>query len=164
MEKHLKNFKKIFLKLSLIGIIFFLSCGREEAQQGDSVKWYTELGYKKVMEQMKKDTQLLTRRLGEREWEEAIGLCNTIGGYFEKLDIDNPIIPKDFAELKQDFDNKLSKLLLVCQDKDGDAVKVRLEVFKKSCHHCHLIFREDLDASNTATDFDVAVDKLYKDK
>lgn len=163
MEKHLKNFKKIFLKLSLIGIIFFLSCGREEAQQGDSGEWYTKLGFKEVGIQMRKDTQLLTRRLGELDWEEAIGLCNTIGKSFEKLDIDNPIIPKDFAELKQDFDNKLSKLLLVCQDKDDEAIKVKLEIFKKACHHCHLIFRKDLDASNTATDFNVAVDKLYKD-
>ncbi len=164
MEKHLKNFKKNFLKLSLIGIIFFLSCGKEEVQQGDSVEWYTVLGYKKVMEQMKKDTQLLTRRLGELDWEEAIELCNTIGGSFEKLDIVNPIIPKDFAELKQDFDNKLSKLLIACKDKDYEVVKVKLEIFKKSCHHCHIIFRDDLDASSTATDFGVALDKLYKDK
>jgi hypothetical protein len=163
MEKHLKNFKKNFLKLSLIGIIFFLSCGREEAQRGDSGEWYTKLGFKEVGKQMRKDTQLLTRRLGELDWEEAIGLCNTISGSFEKLDIVNPIIPKDFAELKQDFDNKLSKLLIACKDEDYEVAKLKLEIFKKSCHHCHVIFRKDLDASNTATDFDVAVDKLYKD-
>jgi hypothetical protein len=164
MEKHLKNFKKSFLKLSLIGIIFLLSCGKGEVQQEEAVEWYTKLGLKEVGKQMKKDTQLLTRKLSENSWEEAIKLSTIIGKSFEKLDLNKSDIPKDFFELKQVFDKSIEKLLLACSDKDNEMVKIRLEALKKSCHHCHLLFRKKLDASNKETDFDVAVDKLYKDK
>lgn len=153
-----------FLKFSLVGIIFFLSCGKVEVQQEEAVEWYTKLGLKEVGEQMKKDTQLLTRKLSENSWEEAIKLCTTIGKSFEKLDLNKSDIPKEFFELKQGFDKSLEKLVLACRDKDDEKVKIRLEAFKKSCHYCHLLFRKDLDASNKKTDFDVAVDKLYKDK
>ncbi len=159
-----KRFAKKFLKYSLVGLIFTFSCGKGEVQQEEPVEWYTELGFKEVGKQMKKDTQLLTRRLGENSWEEAIKLCTTIGKSFEKLDLNNSVIPEEFYELKQSFDGAVAKLLLACQDKDGETVKIRLEVFKKSCHHCHVIFRKELNASNKETDFDVAVDKLYKDK
>jgi hypothetical protein len=164
MEKHLKNFKKSFLKLSLIGIIFLLSCGKGEVQQEEAVEWYIKLGLEEMGKQMKKDTQLLTRKVSEDSWDEAIGLCNKIGKSFAKLDLNKSDIPKDFFELKQVFEKSTERLLLACQDKDDEMAKIRLEALKKSCHHCHLIFRKDLDASNKETDFDVAVDKLYKDK
>ncbi len=164
MKIHLKNFKKSFLKLSLIGIIFLLSCGKGEEQQKEAVEWYIELGLEEMGKQMKKDTQLLTRKVSEDSWDEAISLCNKIGKSFAKLDLNKSDIPKDFFELKQEFDKSIEKLLLACQDKDDEMAKIRLEVFKKSCHHCHVIFRKDLDASNREPDFDVAVDKLYKDK
>ena len=164
MEKHLKNFKKSFLKLALISIIFLLSCGKAEVQQEEAGEWYTELGLEEMGKQMKKDTQLLTRKVSEDSWDEAVGLCNKIGKYFAKLDLNKSDIPKDFFELKQEFEKSTERLLLACQDKDDEMAKIRLEVFKKSCHHCHVIFRKDLDASNRELDFDVAVDKLYKDK
>jgi hypothetical protein len=164
MDKHLKNFKRNFLKLSLIGIIFFISCGREEAQQDDSVEWYTKLGFKKVMEEMKNDTQILTRKLGENNLDEAIELCTKIGKSFNKLDLDNPTIPEEFSEFKQSFDVNLSKLLLACQDKESEAIEIRLKAFKKSCHYCHVMFRKELDASDTETDFGVGLERMFKDK
>ncbi len=164
MEIHSKDFVRKFLKFSLIGLIFFLSCGKGEVQQEEAVEWYTELGFKEVGKQMKKDTQLLTRKLSENSWEEAIKLCTTIGKSFEKLDLESPLIPKEFSEFKQRFDKSISRLSLACQDKDNEMAKIRLDAFKKSCHYCHLIFRKKLDATNRETDFDVAVDKLYKDK
>lgn len=164
MDKHLKYFKKNLLQLSLIGIIFFLSCGKEEAHHDDSAEWYTKLGFKKVMEEMKKDTQLLTRKLRENNLKEAIELCTKIGRSFNKLDLDNPIIPKEFSEFKQSFDVNLSRLLLACQDKEGEAIKIRLETFKKSCHYCHVMFRKELDATDTETDVGVALEKVFKNK
>lgn len=164
MEIYSKRFAKKFLKYSLVGLVFIFSCGKGEVQQEEAVEWYIELGLEEMGKQMKKDTQLLTRKLSENSWEEAIKLGTTIGKSFEKLDLSNSVIPEDFYELKQSFDEAVAKLLLACQDKDGETVKIRLEVFKKSCHHCHVIFRKKLDASNKETDFDVAVDKLYKDK
>lgn len=164
MKKNSKSFIKNFFKLSIICLVFFMSCGKKEAQKEEPAEWYTKLGLKEVGKQMKKNSQLLTRRLGENSWEEAIKLGTTIGKSFEKLDLSNSVIPEDFYELKQSFDGAVAKLLLACQDKDGETVKIRLEIFKKACHHCHVIFRKKLDASNKETDFDVAVDKLYKDK
>ncbi len=125
---------------------------------------YIELGLEEMGKQMKKDTQLLTRKLSENSWEEAIKLGTTIGKSFEKLDLESPLIPKEFSEFKQRFDKSISRLSLACQDKDNEMAKIRLDAFKKSCHYCHLIFRKKLDATNRETDFDVAVDKLYKDK
>ncbi len=164
MEIYSKRFAKKVLKYSLVGLIFIFSCGKGEVQQEEAVEWYTKLGLKEVGKQMKKDTQLLTRKLSENSWEEAIKLGTTIGKSFEKLDLNKSDIPKDFFELKQVFDKSIEKLLLASSDKDSEMVKIRLEALKKSCHHCHLIFRKKLDASNRETDFDVAVDKLYKDK
>ncbi len=164
MEIYSKRFAKKVLKYSLVGLIFIFSCGKGEVQQEEAVEWYTKLGLKEVGKQMKKDTQLLTRKLSENSWEEAIKLGTTIGKSFEKLDLNKSDIPKDFFELKQVFDKSIEKLLLACSDKDNEMVKIRLEALKKSCHHCHVLFRKKLDASNKETDFDVAVDKLYKDK
>lgn len=158
-----KSFIRHFFDLSLIGLVFCLSCGREGTQQEGAVEWYTELGFKKVGEQMKKDTQLLTRKINEGEWNEAIKLCATIGKSFEKLDLNNPVIPKEFSEFKQSFDSSLSKLLLACQDKDSEKVKIRLQVFKKSCHHCHVVFRKEMKRSQKETDYGVALERLYTD-
>ncbi len=164
MEIYSKRFAKKFLKYSLVGLVFIFSCGKGEVQQEEAVEWYIELGLEEMGKQMKKDTQLLTRKLSEDSWDEAISLCNKIGKSFAKLDLNKSDIPKDFFELKQEFEKSIEKLLLACQDKDDEMAEIRLEVFKKACHHCHVIFRKDLDASNKETDFDVAVDKLYKDK
>ena len=164
MEIYSKRFPKKFLKYSLVGLVFIFSCGKGEVQQEEAVEWYIELGLEEMGKQMKKDTQLLTRKVSEDSWDEAISLCNKIGKSFAKLDLSKSDIPKDFFELKQEFEKSLERLLLACQDKDDEMAEIRLEVFKKSCHHCHVIFRKDLDASNREPDFDVAVDKLYKDK
>jgi hypothetical protein len=164
MEIYSKRFAKKFLKYSLVGLIFIFSCGKGEVQQEEAVEWYIELGLEEMGKQMKKDTQLLTRKVSEDSWDEAVSLCNKIGKSFAKLDLSKSDIPKDFFELKQEFEKSIERLLLACQDKDDETAEIRLVVFKKSCHHCHVIFRKDLDASNRAPDFDVAVDKLYKDK
>ncbi len=164
MEIYSKRFAKKFLKYSLVGLVFIFSCGKGEVQQEEAVEWYIELGLEEMGKQMKKDTQLLTRKVSEDSWDEAISLCNKIGKSFAKLDLNKSDIPKDFFELKQEFERSTEKLLLACQDKDDETAEIRLVVFKKSCHHCHVIFRKDLDASNREPDFDVAVDKLYKDK
>ncbi len=141
-----------------------MSCGKGEVQQGEAVEWYTKLGFKEVGKQIRKDTQLLTRKLAEGDWGEAEVLCTRISKSFEKLDLDSPDIPEEFFEFKQRFDKALAKLLLISRDKDSDKVVAQLELFKKSCHYCHVIFRKKLDRMNMETDFDVAVDKLYKDK
>ncbi|ODS31186.1 MAG: Cytochrome C' [Candidatus Scalindua rubra] len=164
MKIHSKNFTRKFLKFSLIGIIFFLSCGKGEVQQGETVEWYTKLGFKEVAKQMKKDTQLLTRKLAEGDWDDAELLCAEIGKSFNKLNLDSPDIPEEFFELKQRFDKALAKLVLICRDKESDKVDAQLEAVKKSCSYCHRVLRKDLDRMNMETDFDVALERVYKDR
>lgn len=167
MEIHTKIFTRNFLKVSLIGLIFILSCGKvvEVAhEEGESVEWYTKLGFKENMKQMKKDTQLLTRRLGEGDWADAELLGVKIKNSFNTLDIENKEIPEVFFELKQKFDDSLVKLLEVCRDKDHDKVAAQLDLLKKACSYCHRITRKELDRMNLESDYDVAVDKIYKNK
>jgi len=59
MEIYSKGFMRNFLKVSLIGLIFILSCGKAEDQVGvqeeESVEWYEKLGFKENMKQMKEN-------------------------------------------------------------------------------------------------------------
>ena len=75
MEIYSKRFARSFLKYSLIGLIFILSCGKAEEQvvmqEGEPLEWYEKLGFSKNMKQIKEDTQLMTRRLGEGDWADA---------------------------------------------------------------------------------------------
>lgn len=171
MKIYTKYFYKNLLKYSLIGLVFLVSCGQEGTQEGvavkeqqeETVEWFKELGFKKVMVQMKKDSQLLTRRIGEEDWEEAVKQCSKVGKSFGRLDLNNPILPKDFAEFKEIFEKSLSKLLIICQNKGSGELKKRLEIYKRACHYCHIMYRKKLNASDTSTDFGVALERIYKD-
>ncbi len=169
MEICFTKFKKNVLKLSLIGLIFVLSCGKVEEQaavevDGEEVQWYVKLGFKKNMEQIKEDTQLLTRRLGEGDWDDAGESLAAIKSSFDSLNLSSDEIPEDFFELKQMFFDNLAKLEQISKDKDFDTADTQLKVFKHSCSYCHRILRKEFDRMNTATDYDVAVDKIYKNK
>lgn len=168
MKGHTGSFIGKISKFSIIVLIFSLSCGKQEAkqevQEGEPVEWYVKLGYKEVMEQIKDDTQLLTKRLSFDEFEEAEILCVKISNSFGKLNTDSPDIPEDFPEFKQRFEKSMAKLLAVCKNKQSEAVETRLKALKHTCRYCHKVFRKDLDASRYEGDFDVAVDKLYKNK
>ncbi len=162
MEIHPKNFMRKLLNLSLIGIIFLLSCGKGEVQQ-EATEWYTKLGFKEVMKQIKKDTQLLSRKLNGEEWDESKNLCTKIGNSFRKLDLENPDIPDEFSDFTQAFDKSMARLLQICEDKESKMVKIRLEAVKRSCRDCHIRFRKELDIFNEEYDHGVALERLYKD-
>jgi len=163
-EKTDKKLQKRFLKLMFIGLVFILSYGKGVTEGGEPDEWYTKLGFKEVCKQMKKDTHLLTSKLSFSEFEEAEMLCNKISSTFGKLNVNGPDVPKEFFEFKERFENSTAKLLIVCKDKKDEDVKAKLKAFKHSCRYCHKIFRKELDASGFKKDFNVAVDKLYKDK
>ncbi len=116
------------------------------------------------MEKMKNDTQVLTRKLGEGDWAEAESLCVRINKSFNELNLDSSEIPENFFELRQKFSDSLEKLLQACRDKDGDKIAARLDVFKKSCSYCHRIIRKELDRMNLEFDYDVALEKVYRDR
>ncbi len=168
MEIRFKGCKRNILKLSLIGLIFILSCGKVEeptvVEEDEAVQWYVKLGFKENMKQIKEDTQLLTRRLGEGDWADAGESLAAIKSSFDSLNLSSDEIPEEFFELKQMFFNSLVKLEEISKGKDFDKADTQLKAFKKSCSYCHRILRKEFDRMNPATDYDVAVDKLYKHK
>ena len=168
MEIYSKGFMRNFLKVSLIGLIFILSCGKTEDQVGvqeeESVEWYEKLGFKENMKQMKEDTQLMTRRLGEGDWADAEELCIKIEKTFNALNLASDDIPKEFFELKGRFNDSLVNMLQVCREKDHDKATAQLDLFKKTCSYCHRLTRKEWDRMNLETDFDVAMDMYYKGK
>ena len=169
METYSNRFTRNILKFSIIGLIFILSCGKVEEQvvgnYGDkTVQWYTKLGFKENMKQIKSDTTLLTRRMGEGDWADAEESCANIEKSFEALNLSSNEIPEDFFELKQLFSDQLARIAQTCREKDFDKADIRLRAFKQSCTHCHRVLRKKFNRMDTATDYDVAVDKIYKDK
>jgi hypothetical protein len=62
------------------------------------------------------------------------------------------------------FNVSLAKIKQTCQEEDFDTSDDRLRALKQSCSYCHRILRKEFDRMNMETDFEVAVDKLYKDK
>ena len=166
MEIHSKRFTRNFLKFSLIGLIFILSCGKAEEQAGmrgdEPVEWYEKLGFSENMKQIKEDTQLMTRRLGEGDWADAEELCVKIEKTFNSLNLASDDIPKEFFELKGRFNDSLVKMLQVCREKDHDKAAAQLDLFKKTCSYCHRLTRKEWDRMDMGTDFDVAMDKYYK--
>ncbi|MCP4269157.1 MAG: hypothetical protein GY777_26920 [Candidatus Brocadiaceae bacterium] len=168
MEIRFKGCKRNILKLSLIGLVFILSCGKVEeptvVEDGEPVQWYVKLGFKENMKQIKEDTQLLTRRLGEGDWADAEDSLAAIKASFDSLNLDSDEIPEEFFELKQMFFDNMAELGQISKSKDFDKADTQLKVFKHSCSYCHRILRKEFDRMNPATDYDVAVDKLYKHK
>ena len=169
MEIYSNKFTRNILKFSIIGLIFILSCGKVEEQvvevDGDeTVQWYTKLGFKENMKQIKSDTTLLTRRMGEGDWADAEELCANIEKSFEALNLSSDEIPEDFFELKQLFSAQLARIAQTCREKDFDKADIRLRALKQSCTHCHRVLRKKFNRMDTTTDYDVAVDKIYKDR
>lgn len=167
MELYSNRFTRNILKLSIIGLIFILSCGKVEEQVSDSdptVQWYTKLGFKEDMKKIKGDTTLLTRRMGEGDWADAVELCETLEKSFAALNLSSDEIPEEYFELQQMFNDNLAKIKKTCQEEDFDTSDDRLRALKQSCSYCHRILRKELDRMNMETDFEVAVDKIYKGK
>ena len=168
MEIYRGRFTRNILKFSIIGLIFILSCGKVEEQvvgDGDgTVQWYTKLGFKEDMKKIKSDTTLLTRRMGEGDWDDAVELCTDLEKSFASLNLSSDEIPEEYFELQQMFNDSLAKIKQTCREKDFDTSDDRLRALKQSCSYCHRILRKELDRMNMETDFEVAVDKIYKDK
>ncbi|GAX61023.1 hypothetical protein SCALIN_C17_0056 [Candidatus Scalindua japonica] len=169
MEIHSNKFTRNILKFSIIGLIFVLSCGKVEEQivgndSDENAQWYTKLGFKEHMKQIKSDTTLLTRKMGEGDWADAEALCANIEKSFGALDLSSDEIPEDFFELQEMFKDQLARITKTCKEKDFDGTVPRLRALKQSCSHCHRVLRKEFDRMNVATDYDVAVDKIYKDK
>jgi hypothetical protein len=168
MEIRFKRFTRNILTLSLIGLIFIISCGKVEEQvveeEGEPVQWYVKLGFKENMEQIKEDTQLLTRRLGEGDWADAEESLVAIKSSFDSLNLSSDEVPEEFFELQQMFFDSMVKLEQICKGKDFQEVEIQLRAFKKSCSYCHRILRKEFDRMNTATDYDVAAERIYKDR
>ncbi|MBT3879655.1 MAG: hypothetical protein HON76_10620 [Candidatus Scalindua sp.] len=167
MEIYSNRVTRHILKFSIIGLIFILSCGKAEEQvfvDGDeAVQWYVKLGFKEDMKKIKGETTLLTRRMGEGDWADAVELCSDIEKSFAALNLASDKIPEEYFELQQMFNVNLAKIKQTCLEKDFDTADIRLRALKQSCSYCHRILRKELDRMNMDTDFDVAVDKLYKD-
>jgi Na+/phosphate symporter len=115
------------------------------------------------MKKIKGETTLLTRRMGEGDWADAVELCSDIEKSFAALNLASDKIPEEYFELQQMFNVNLAKIKQTCLEKDFDTADIRLRALKQSCSYCHRILRKELDRMNMDTDFDVAVDKLYKD-
>ena len=166
MEIYRNRFAGSILKLSIIGLIFILSCGKvEEPVVGDgSVQWYVKLGFKEDMMKIKSDTTLLTRRMGEGDWADAVELCDSLEKSFAALNLSRDDIPEEYFELQQMFNVSLAKIKQTCQAEDFNASDDRLRALKQSCSYCHRILRKELDRMNMESDFEVAVDKIYKGK
>ena len=160
------RFTRNILKLSIIGLIFILSCGKVEEQvvEDGTVQWYTKLGFKENMKKIKSDTTLLTRRMGEGDWADAVELCDSLEKSFAALNLSSDEIPEEYFELQQMFNVSLAKIKQTCQEEDFDTSDDRLRALKQSCSYCHRILRKEFDRMNMETDFEVAVDKIYKDK
>ena len=168
MEIYSKRVTRNILKFSIIGLIFILSCGKAEEQivgdGDDTVQWYTKLGFKEDMKKIKSDTTLLTRRMGEGDWADAVELCSDLEKSFAALNLASDEIPEEYFELQQMFNENLAKIAQTCRDKDFDASDDRLRALKQSCSYCHRILRKELDRMNMSSDFEVAVDRIYKDR
>ena len=168
MEIYSNRITRNVLKFSIIGLIFILSCGKVEEQvvgDGDeAVQWYTKLGFKEDMKKIKGDTTLLTRRMGEGDWADAVELCSDMEKSFAALNLSSDEIPEEYFELQQMFNANLAKIKQTCLEKDFDTADIRLRALKQSCSYCHRILRKELDRMNMESDFDVAVDKIYKEK
>ncbi len=166
MELYSNRFTRNILKLSIIGLIFILSCGKVEEQvvEDGTVQWYTKLGFKENMEKIKSDKTLLTRRMGEGDWDDAVELCDSLEKSFAALNLSSDEIPEEYFELQQMFNDSLAKIKQTCQAEDFNTSDDRLRALKQSCSYCHRILRKELDRMNMETDFEVAVDKIYKDK
>lgn len=166
MELYSNRFTRNILKLSIIGLIFILSCGKVEEQvvEDGTVQWYTKLGFKEDMKKIKSDTTLLTRRMGEGDWAEAVELCDALEKSFSALNLSSDEIPEEYFELQQMFNVSLAKIKQTCQAEDFNASDDRLRALKQSCSYCHRILRKELDRMNMESDFEVAVDKIYKGK
>ena len=168
MEIYSNRVTRNVLKFSIIGLIFILSCGKVEEQvvvdSDEAVQWYTKLGFKEDMKKIKGETTLLTRRMGEGDWDDAVELCTQMEESFAALNLAGDEIPEEYFELQQMFNVNLAKIKQTCQEKDFDTADIRLRALKQSCSYCHRILRKELDRMNMDTDFDVAVDKIYKEK
>ncbi len=166
MEIYRGRFTRNILKFSIIGLIFILSCGKVEKQvvEDGTVQWYTKLGFKENMKKIKSDTTLLTRRMGEGDWADAVELCTDLEKSFAALNLSSDEIPEEYFELQQMFNDSLAKIKQTCLEKNFDTSDDRLRALKQSCSYCHRILRKELDRMNMETDFEVAVDKIYKDK
>ncbi|MDR4503359.1 MAG: cytochrome c [Candidatus Scalindua sp.] len=165
MVIHYNGFLRKFLRFSFIGIIFLISCSQGKVEQDtDADEWFVKLGFKEVMEGMRKDTRSLSGKIKREEWEDAKSLCNKISSSFNQLDLGSSEIPEGFSEFKEEFNNAMSKLLLVCGEKELTAARAKLDVVKRSCRSCHLIYRKELDVFNKETDHGVAMERFYKDR
>ncbi len=168
MEIYSNRFTRSILKFSVIGLIFILSCGKVEEQivgdGDDTVQWYTKLGFKEDMKKIKSDTTLLTRRMGEGDWADAEELCAKLEKSFAALNLSSDEIPEEYFELQQMFNENLVKIAQTCREKNFDAADDRLRALKQSCSYCHRILRKELDRMNMSSDFEVAVDRIYKDR
>ena len=166
MEIYSNRFTRNILKLSIIGLIFILSCGKVEEQVVDdgTVQWFTKLGFKEDMKKIKSETTLLTRRMGEGDWDDAVELCVEMEKSFAALNLSSDEIPEEYFELQQMFNDSLAKITLTCREKNFDEADIRLRALKQSCSYCHRILRKEFDRMNMDRDFEVAVDKIYKDK
>ncbi len=168
METYRGRFTRNILKLSIVSLIFILSCGKIEEQVvgdgDDTVQWYTKLGFKKDMKKIKSDTTLLTRKMGEGDWADAEELCATLEKTFASLNLSSDEVPEEYFELQHMFDDSLAKIAQTCREKDFDSADTRLRALKQSCSYCHRILRKELNRMNMETDFNVAVDKIYNGK
>jgi thiamine-phosphate diphosphorylase len=124
MEIYSNRVTRNILKFSIIGLIFVLSCGKVEEQvfvDGDeAVQWYTKLGFKEDMKKIKSDTTLLTRRMGEGDWADAVELCSDIEKSFAALNLASDEIPEEYFELQQMFNDSLAKITQTCREKNFD--------------------------------------------
>jgi cytochrome c556 len=116
------------------------------------------------MEQMKKDTRSLTSKVKWEEWEDAKSLSNKISSSFNQLDLKNADVPDGFSEFQEEFDNAMSKFLLVCEEEEMKTAIAKLDVVKRSCRSCHMSYRKELDVFNKETDHGVAMERLFKDR
>jgi hypothetical protein len=102
--------------------------------------------------------------MGEGDWADAVELCDSLEKSFAALNLSSDEIPEEYFELQQMFNVSLAKIKQTCQEEDFDTSDDRLRALKQSCSYCHRILRKEFDRMNMETDFEVAVDKLYKDK
>ncbi|GJQ60304.1 MAG: hypothetical protein SCALA701_31050 [Candidatus Scalindua sp.] len=167
MVIHYGGFFRKFFQFSFIGIIFLISCNQEKVEQNvdaDATEWFTKLGFIDVMTEMREDTRSLTSKVKWEEWEDAQSIGNKISSSFNQLDLESEEIPDDFSALKEEFDAAMSKVLVACEEKDLTKAMVKLEVMKRSCRSCHLIYRKELDIFNKDFDHGVAMERMFKDR
>jgi hypothetical protein len=81
---------------------------------------------------------------------------------FAALNLSSDEIPEEYFELQQMFNDSLAKITQTCREKNFDEADIRLRALKQSCSYCHRILRKEFDRMNMDRDFEVAVDKIYK--